>query len=229
MLKVSVKKYTVCTSFCTHACKSFSTSADSVQVIQDRVSVVICRIIAPLLSKNEDYLVFSCRLRRMSHAKCCWVYSCNTIHARTSNMLLFLHSTWKWLTMEAFCLLIPQKSNHLQSICSVCCDRTSSRVFWGGYDTRCSCFLSILFTDSHIYELLCLCLPWRQTVPGWDLCRWGGRAGLIGAEPQAHWTLRAVWILPAGCSSHCVIGRIMFRDSLSLAPPYVPLEQLGAF
>lgn len=41
---------------------------------------------------------------------------------------------------------------------------------------------------------------------------------LIGAEGTSgsRSTLRAVWIRAAGCSSHCVIGRIMFRDSLSL-------------
>lgn len=86
-------------------------------------------------------------------------------------------------------------------------------------------FFSIPFTGSHIYELLCLWLSLRQPVPGWDHCRWGGWTGQIAAglrqpmaHPQAHWTLCAVWILPVSCSSHCVIGRIMFRDSLFFAP-----------
>lgn len=72
--------------------------------------------------------------------------------------------------MTTFRLLIPKKSHHLQSICSVCCD------------TGCFCFFSVLFTNSHIYELFCLRLSLWQTVPDWDPCMQGGWAGLIGAE-----------------------------------------------
>lgn len=65
-----------------------------------------------------------------------------------------------------------------------------------------SCFVSVFLWD-------------RLSQAGNPAC---GEAELVwwrpGAGPQAYWTLRAVWILPAGCSSHCVIGRIMFRDSL---------------
>lgn len=98
-----------------------------------------------------------------------------------------------------------------------------------------------LFLLHPLYWLACIKYLWavlaflwdRLSQPGIPACMvaelvWSEQRDLA-AEPQAHWTLRAVWIQLAGCSSHCVIGQIMFRDSLSFAPPYVLPEQLGAF
>lgn len=83
--------------------------------------------------------------------------------------------------MKAFCLLILQKSS-VEHLLSLPWYHEVGSFFEGGYDTGCSCFFSILFTDSHIYELFCLCLSLRRTIPGWDPCRWGGWTGLIEAE-----------------------------------------------
>lgn len=69
------------------------------------------------------------------------------------------------------------------NLCSVLQFNKKSNFFLLGYETECSwVFFSILFTGSHIYELLCLWLSLRQPVPGWDHCRWGGWTGQIAAE-----------------------------------------------
>lgn len=140
------------------------------------------------------------------------------------------------LHREAVCLPILQKSHHLQSICTVCCDWKWRLFFfygwwwrWGGYISVCfPYFVRLIFMGSFVSG----CFFVRNCPLAWESCMRGGWAGRFWAEgpqPQAPWTWRAVWILPTGCSSHCVIGRIMFRDSLSFAPPYVLLEQFGAF
>lgn len=139
-----------------------------------------------------------------------------------------------------FCLSIPQKSHHLQSICSVCCGWTWTRFFFffSGGMTQDVPVSSPYFFQTHIFMscFVSVFLCGRLSRAGIPDCRdaewvWSELRGPAAqlSSPQARWTLRAVWIPPAGCSSHCVIGRIMFRDSLSFAPPYVLLEQLGAF
>lgn len=122
--------------------------------------------------------------------------------------------------MKAFCLLIPQKSHHLWSICSVCCDWTWTSFFFLGYDTRCSCFFSLLFTDSHIYELFCLRLSLRQTVPGWDPCMWGGWAGLIGAEGAGG---SATGTLNITCSMDTTSGLLFSLCNWADNVPWFPL------
>lgn len=65
------------------------------------------------------------------------------------------------LHREAVCLLILQKSHHLQSICTVCCDWKWRLLFFYGWWWRWGglyfCLFSILCTDtSNIYGQFCL-------------------------------------------------------------------------
>lgn len=110
------------------------------------------------------------------------------------------------------------------NLCSVLQFNKKSNFFLLGYETECSWVFSLFFLLAHIF-MSCF-------VSGslWDSLSQagitaGGEVELVRlrlrqpmAHPQAHWTLCAVWILPVSCSSHCVIGRIMFRDSLFFAP-----------
>lgn len=109
-------------------------------------------------------------------------------------------------------------------ICLICSDKA-----WRGF--------FLWMWRRMVYTFYWLAYLWAVLSPslsqaGFPACGgtevvWLGRRG-PEAQPQAPWTLCPVWTLPAGCSSHCVIERIMFRDSLSSAPPWVPLERLGA-
>lgn len=81
------------------------------------------------------------------------------------------------------CLPIPQKSHHLQSICSICCGWTRTPFFFffffffsfWGYDTRCSCFFSVLF-QTHIF-MSCFVSVWSR-----------GRGSLIVWDAEWAWS-----------------------------------------
>lgn len=119
-------------------------------------------------------------LSRVGWALLCILWRCSC------TILVCLQEHWprfslsielKYKSMTALCLLIAEIMR------SESASREDTRLlFHLTIWNRMFLFSSMLYTDSHIYELFCLCLPSRQTVPGWDPCRWGGWAVRIGAE-----------------------------------------------
>lgn len=171
-------------------------------------------------------------LQHFTNKTQCILYLCYTVYSLYKVLIVVCLERFLWKLL-ACSLLSPldAKTFHHDSILSFeiisalfCSLIKKSNFFLLGYETECSWVFSLFFLLAHIF-MSCF-------VSGslWDSLSQagitaGGEVELVRlrlrqpmAHPQAHWTLCAVWILPVSCSSHCVIGRIMFRDSLFFAP-----------